>query len=144
MKLIILDRDGVINQDSDAFVKTPDEWIALPGSLQAIARLTQAGWKVVLATNQSGLARGYYDANRACGSLLYTDHMIYSPAVPFFRDDQHRLLEEPFCVSVITAPAPTTSHAAAPIHPHSTTVCSGSQCPKIGSLSIPASSSRLK
>ena len=60
MKLIILDRDGVINQDSDAFVKTPDEWIALPGSLQAIARLTQAGWKVVLATNQSGLARGMY------------------------------------------------------------------------------------
>ncbi|KGD98979.1 D,D-heptose 1,7-bisphosphate phosphatase [Achromobacter sp. RTa] len=61
MKLIILDRDGVINQDSDAFVKNPDEWIALPGSLQAIARLTQAGWRVVVATNQSGLARGLFD-----------------------------------------------------------------------------------
>lgn len=61
MKLIILDRDGVINQDSDAFVKNPDEWVALPGSLQAIARLTQAGWKVVVATNQSGLARGLFD-----------------------------------------------------------------------------------
>ncbi|SSW63467.1 D-glycero-beta-D-manno-heptose-1,7-bisphosphate 7-phosphatase [Achromobacter veterisilvae] len=61
MKLIILDRDGVINQDSDAFVKNPDEWIALPGSLHAIARLTQAGWKVVVATNQSGLARGLFD-----------------------------------------------------------------------------------
>ncbi|KRC69327.1 D-glycero-beta-D-manno-heptose-1,7-bisphosphate 7-phosphatase [compost metagenome] len=61
MKLIILDRDGVINQDSDSFVKNPDEWIALPGSLQAIARLTQAGWKVVVATNQSGLARGLFD-----------------------------------------------------------------------------------
>ena len=61
VKLIILDRDGVINQDSDAFVKSPDEWIALPGSLQAIARLTQAGWKVVVATNQSGLARGLFD-----------------------------------------------------------------------------------
>lgn len=61
MKLIILDRDGVINQDSDAFVKNPDEWIALPGSLQAIARLTQADWKVVVATNQSGLARGLFD-----------------------------------------------------------------------------------
>ncbi|KOF52719.1 D,D-heptose 1,7-bisphosphate phosphatase [Achromobacter sp. DMS1] len=61
MKLIILDRDGVINQDSDAFVKTPDEWVALPGSLQAIARLSQAGWKVVVATNQSGLARGLFD-----------------------------------------------------------------------------------
>lgn len=61
MKLIILDRDGVINQDSDAFVKNPDEWIALPGSLDAIARLTQADWKVVVATNQSGLARGLFD-----------------------------------------------------------------------------------
>jgi len=61
VKLIILDRDGVINQDSDSFVKNPDEWIALPGSLHAIARLTQAGWKVVVATNQSGLARGLFD-----------------------------------------------------------------------------------
>jgi len=61
MKLVILDRDGVINQDSDAFVKTPDEWVALPGSLQAIARLSQAGWTVVVATNQSGLARGLFD-----------------------------------------------------------------------------------
>lgn len=61
MKLIILDRDGVINQDSEAFVKNPDEWIALPGSLAAIARLTQAGWKAVIATNQSGLARKLFD-----------------------------------------------------------------------------------
>ena len=61
MKLIILDRDGVINQDSDAFVKTPDEWIALPGSLAAIARLSQAGYTVVVASNQSGLARGLFD-----------------------------------------------------------------------------------
>lgn len=61
MKLIILDRDGVINQDSADFVKTPDEWIALPGSLAAIARLSQAKWRVVVATNQSGLARGHFD-----------------------------------------------------------------------------------
>lgn len=61
MKLIILDRDGVINEDSDSFIKTPDEWIALPGSLEAIARLTKAGYKVVVATNQSGLGRGYFD-----------------------------------------------------------------------------------
>lgn len=61
MKLIILDRDGVINQDSAEFVKTPDEWIALPGSLAAIARLSQAGWHVVVATNQSGLVRGHFD-----------------------------------------------------------------------------------
>ena len=63
MKLVILDRDGVINQDSDAFVKSPDEWVALPGSLQAIARLSQSGWTVVVATNQSGFARGLFDVS---------------------------------------------------------------------------------
>lgn len=60
MKLIILDRDGVINEDSDAYIKTPDEWQAVPGSLAAIARLSRAGWRVVVASNQSGLARGYF------------------------------------------------------------------------------------
>lgn len=57
MKLVILDRDGVINQDSPEFVKSPEEWIALPGSLRAIAQLNQAGWRVVVASNQSGLGR---------------------------------------------------------------------------------------
>jgi D-glycero-D-manno-heptose 1,7-bisphosphate phosphatase len=57
-KLIVLDRDGVINEDSDAFVKSVDEWIPIPGSLEAIVRLNQAGHRVVIATNQSGLARG--------------------------------------------------------------------------------------
>lgn len=61
MKLIILDRDGVINEDSAAYIKHPDEWIPIPGSLQAIARLHQAGWTVAIASNQSGLARGYFD-----------------------------------------------------------------------------------
>ncbi|HEY7902586.1 MAG TPA: D-glycero-beta-D-manno-heptose 1,7-bisphosphate 7-phosphatase [Casimicrobiaceae bacterium] len=60
-KLIVLDRDGVINQDSDQFIKTPAEWIALPGSLEAIARLNQAGFRVVVATNQSGIGRGLFD-----------------------------------------------------------------------------------
>lgn len=59
--LIVLDRDGVINEDSDAFIKAPDEWQPVPGSLEAIARLTQAGWTVVVATNQSGISRGLYD-----------------------------------------------------------------------------------
>ncbi len=58
MNTIILDRDGVINQDSDAFIKGPDEWIAIPESLKAITRLNRAGYRVVVATNQSGLARG--------------------------------------------------------------------------------------
>ncbi|WP_395822692.1 D-glycero-beta-D-manno-heptose 1,7-bisphosphate 7-phosphatase [Collimonas sp.] len=61
MKLIILDRDGVINQDSDAFIKSPDEWVPIKGSLEAIARLNQAGYRVVVATNQSGIARGLFD-----------------------------------------------------------------------------------
>ncbi len=61
MKLIILDRDGVINEDSDAFIKSPDEWVPLPGSLAAIARLNRAGYTVAVASNQSGLARGLFD-----------------------------------------------------------------------------------
>lgn len=58
---IILDRDGVINQDSDDYVKSLDEFILIPGSVTAIAKLCQAGFKVVIATNQSGIARGYSD-----------------------------------------------------------------------------------
>ncbi|SEI44916.1 D-alpha,beta-D-heptose 1,7-bisphosphate phosphatase [Azotobacter beijerinckii] len=61
MKLIVLDRDGVINEDSDAFVKSAEEWIPIPGSIEAIARLSKAGWTVAVATNQSGLARGLFD-----------------------------------------------------------------------------------
>jgi len=61
MRLVILDRDGVINEDSDAFIKSPDEWRPLPGSLEAIARLTQAHFHVVVITNQSGIARGLFD-----------------------------------------------------------------------------------
>jgi D-glycero-D-manno-heptose 1,7-bisphosphate phosphatase len=61
MKLIILDRDGVINHDSDNFIKSPDEWIPIPGSLEAIARLNQAGYRVIVATNQSGVARGLFN-----------------------------------------------------------------------------------
>jgi D-glycero-D-manno-heptose 1,7-bisphosphate phosphatase len=61
MKLVILDRDGVINEDSDEYIKSPDEWIPIPGSLEAIARLTHCGWRVVVASNQSGIARGLFD-----------------------------------------------------------------------------------
>jgi D-glycero-D-manno-heptose 1,7-bisphosphate phosphatase len=61
MKLVILDRDGVINQDRDDFVKNTMEWQPLPRSLEAIANLTQAGWRVVVATNQSGIGRGLFD-----------------------------------------------------------------------------------
>lgn len=61
MNLIILDRDGVINYDSDQFIKSPDEWKPIPGSLEAIARLCQSGYRVVVATNQSGIERGLFD-----------------------------------------------------------------------------------
>jgi len=60
MKLIVLDRDGVINQDSEQFIKSPEEWLPIPGSLEAIARLNQSGWRVVLASNQSGVGRGLF------------------------------------------------------------------------------------
>lgn len=61
MKLVILDRDGVINHDSATFIKNPNEWVPIPGSLEAIARLNQHGYRVAVATNQSGIARGYFD-----------------------------------------------------------------------------------
>ena len=60
-RLIILDRDGVINYESDQYIRSPDEWRPIPGSLEAIARLNHAGFRVVVATNQSGLGRGLYD-----------------------------------------------------------------------------------
>jgi len=59
--LVIVDRDGVINFDSDAYIKSVSEWVAIPGSLEAIARLSRADYRVVVATNQSGIARGLYD-----------------------------------------------------------------------------------
>ena len=61
MKLIILDRDGVINHGSEHYIKTPDEWLPIAGSLTAIAELKQAGFTIAVATNQSGIARGLYD-----------------------------------------------------------------------------------
>ncbi len=61
MKLIILDRDGVINEDSDDYIKSVEEWIPIPGSIEAIARLSKAGYIVCVATNQSGIGRGLLD-----------------------------------------------------------------------------------
>ena len=61
LKLVILDRDGTINHDRDDFVKSPEEWLPLPGALEAIARMNHAGWHVVIASNQSGLGRGLFD-----------------------------------------------------------------------------------
>jgi len=63
MKLVILDRDGTINFDSERFIKTPDEWRPIPGALEAIARLNGAGYHVAVATNQSGVERGLLDMN---------------------------------------------------------------------------------
>lgn len=76
MKLIILDRDGVINEDSDDYIKSPEEWIPISGSLEAIARLTRAGYRIAVATNQSGVARGLFDLetlqgihDKMCGAV---------------------------------------------------------------------------
>lgn len=61
MSFIILDRDGVINYESQSYIKTPEEWCAIPGSLEAIAALNRSGFRVLIATNQSGIARNLYD-----------------------------------------------------------------------------------
>ena len=93
MKLIILDRDGVINQDSDDYIKSPEEWIPIPGSLDAIARLNHAGFMVAIASNQSGIARGYFNLetlaamNVKMNDMLSTlggriDAMLYCPHGP--------------------------------------------------------------
>lgn len=60
MKIVLLDRDGVINHDSDQYIKSPEEWKPIPGSLEAIARLNQADYRVVVVTNQSGVGRGLF------------------------------------------------------------------------------------
>lgn len=92
-KLVILDRDGVINYDSDEYVKSVDEWIELPGSMQALAKLTKAGYKIAVATNQSGISRGYFseetltamhkkmeDLSTAAGAKF--DYIAYCPHGP--------------------------------------------------------------
>lgn len=60
-KLVVIDRDGVLSQDPEAYVRGPEDWQPLPGALEAVARLNQAGWRVVIATNQSGIGRGLFD-----------------------------------------------------------------------------------
>ncbi len=93
LKLVILDRDGTINRASDEFVKSPDEWHPLPGALEAISRLSHAGYHVVLATNQSGLGRGLLDMaalNAVHGHMLKSlavaggriDAIFYCPHAP--------------------------------------------------------------
>lgn len=81
-KVVILDRDGVINYDSANYIKSPEEWIPLPGSLEAISKLKQAGYKIAVATNQSGLARGYYDLD-----TLSAMHLKMQKLLAEFGDD---------------------------------------------------------
>jgi D-glycero-D-manno-heptose 1,7-bisphosphate phosphatase len=92
-KLIILDRDGVINYDSRKYIRSPDEWIEIPGSIAAIAKLNQLGFTVAVATNQSGIARGYYSEetlkdihqkmHQACAAEnANIDHIVYCPHLP--------------------------------------------------------------
>ena len=93
MKLIILDRDGVINHDSDDYVKNASEWIPLPGSIEAIAKLSKAGYTVAIATNQSGLSRGLFgldeleDMHKKMCVLVedaggHIDGIFYCPHLP--------------------------------------------------------------
>ena len=93
MQLVILDRDGVINEDSDEYIKSVDEFVPLPGSLAAIARLNRAGYTVAVATNQSGVGRGLFDLaalaamHDKLARLLAQeggriDHIFYCPHAP--------------------------------------------------------------
>jgi histidinol-phosphate phosphatase family protein len=99
MKIIVLDRDGVINFDSDQFIKSPEEWKPIPGSLEAIARLNESGWRVVVASNQSGVGRGLFDMDtlnainekmtKALGqvsgrldAIFFCPHAADSPCLP--------------------------------------------------------------
>lgn len=92
-KLIILDRDGVINEDSDEYIKSPEEWVPIRGSLEAIARLKVAGYKVFIATNQSGIGRGLFsfdDFEAMCEKMDvlldqaggYVDGVFFCPHAP--------------------------------------------------------------
>ncbi len=74
MPLIVLDRDGVINEDSDDYIKSPEEWIPIEGSLEAIARLNHHGYRVVVATNQSGIARGLFTLD----TLMAIHHKMHN------------------------------------------------------------------
>ena len=76
MKLIVIDRDGVINHDSDAYIKSKEEWLPIDGSLEAIARLNHGGYTVVVASNQSGLARGYFDIEALSAIHKKMDDML--------------------------------------------------------------------
>lgn len=93
MKVIILDRDGVINFDSPNYIKHPDEWEPIPQSLAAVAQLNQAGFKVAIASNQSGIARGLYDEtvlaaiHEKMQKMLeqeqgFIDYIVYCPHLP--------------------------------------------------------------
>ena len=93
VKLIILDRDGVINHDSDDYIKTVDEWLPIDGSIEAIAKLKSNGFTVAIATNQSGIGRGYYSVDtmqqmheKMAGLLkpynANIDHIEFCPHIP--------------------------------------------------------------
>jgi D-glycero-D-manno-heptose 1,7-bisphosphate phosphatase len=109
MSYIILDRDGVINYNSSEYIKSPEEWIAIPGSLEAIACLNKQGFKVFIVTNQSGVARGYYDIatldaihEKMMGELAsvggYIEQIFFCPHHPdekcYCRKPQPGLLHE--------------------------------------------------
>lgn len=93
MKVVVLDRDGVINQDSDSYIKSPDEWLAIDGSIDAIVALSKAGYRVVVATNQSGIGRKLFDEyalarihSKLCSMVEesggFIDGIFYCPHTP--------------------------------------------------------------
>lgn len=93
MKIVVLDRDGVINQDSDKYIKSVDEWMPEEGSIEAIVKLKQAGWTVAIATNQSGIKRGYYSRQVLSSMHLKMNRLLEKNGVdwisysPYVSDD---------------------------------------------------------
>ncbi len=92
-KIIVLDRDGVINEDSDAFINSPEEWQPISGSIEAIKKLKQAGWIVAVATNQSGIKRGYYSRqtlsamHQKLTGLLQAERVDWISYAPYLGED---------------------------------------------------------
>lgn len=92
--IIVLDRDGVINEDSDAYIKSADEWLPIAGSIEAIQRLKAAGWLVTVATNQSGIRHGYYSRQTLTEMHQKLQNLVGGSGVdwisysPYLREDE--------------------------------------------------------
>lgn len=115
MPFILLDRDGVINYDSEAYIKSPQEWEAIPHSLEAIAQLNRCHYRVVVVTNQSGVARGYYDLETL--SLIHEKFIRELAAVGGYVEEIFFCLHHPDESCACRKPKPGLFHQIAEKYP---------------------------